>query len=587
MIKGFCVSCKINESMQARAVEHCRMLAGRYGLHTIEFFQNDFSIVLISTTTECSSFIEGETIEFSLGQIAQHPTQWDRFLKIKINSVGLHVENDYAGSIPVFYSPRSGLILSNIEPCVFLGTGSSLKDLCPESLYGFLRYSHFIWDETAWVHIKQMLPDSRYIFSTNGELVSIKYLETIKSTDTRSSLSDKKVAEELFELNNTLVSRSLKDADEIVLPLSSGYDSRMIFSVLANDKKLADKTRCFTYGSVGSIEVEAARRLSQLKHIDWHHVDLPCNFLSKRYLTEISDIFGASLHMHGMYQIEFYEQIKAKYGISPKSRLTSGFMTGVPAGQHNGLLQITDSNCCLTDAMNRFSQSMVWLDADLEKMPIFAGKYYLEKAEERFRLAFDRFDGEVFQKAVMFDVWTRQRNFISYYPRVFEWLCPISSPHMCAEYANFFMSISKCHLWNRKAVELMFLQHYPDISKVASNSNGLASMGSQLETGLFKLSRIFSRLGIPNPLPSRYHNAPIEFDLKAVNNCKEVSFYPLLGEISETRQFIEQFGGMQMLNDLYQRSLSGDSLAYAQVVTLQAVALNGLLETSNYGYVNR
>jgi hypothetical protein len=187
-----------------------------------------------------------------------------------------------------------------------------------------------------------MLPDSRYRFTPKGKLIAEEYLETVKASESRCGHSDKQVANELFELNRALVRRSLADAEDIILPLSSGYDSRMIFSVLSNEKDLLAKTRCFTYGSSGSIEVEGGRRLSKLKGIEWHHVDLPCRFLTRRYLEDISNIFGASLHMHGMYQLEFFNEIKAKYGVSSATRLTSGFMTGVPAGQHNGLLQIND-----------------------------------------------------------------------------------------------------------------------------------------------------------------------------------------------------------------------------------------------------
>jgi hypothetical protein len=54
-------------------------------------------------------------------------------------------------------------------------------------------------------------------------------------------------------MNQELVKRSLSNADEITLPLSSEYD---FCCVLANDPELAKRTRCFTYGSEGSIEVE-------------------------------------------------------------------------------------------------------------------------------------------------------------------------------------------------------------------------------------------------------------------------------------------------------------------------------------------
>jgi hypothetical protein len=214
-------------------------------------------------------------------------------------------------------------------------------------------------------------------------------------------------------------------------------------------------------------------------------------------------------------------------------------------------------------------------------MPVFNGKNYLEVAELRFRKAFNRFNGEVHQKAVMFDVWTRQRNFISYYPRVFECMGSVASPHMCQEYANFFMSLNWEHLYNRKAVELMFISHYPDIAKVASNSNGIRSLNSQFENALFFSSRVLGKLRLPNPLPRRYHNAPIEFDMLAVRNCHEESVYPLLSDYPEIREFMNNFGGVSVFRDLYTRAQKGDPDGYARLVAFQAVVLNSLLASQH------
>lgn len=559
-----------------KALEHCKKLAKKYAHELIVQSIHGCQVVLMSDMKLSGEKPVGEFI--NIGGVGCHSLSWDRFLNIEFNSDSITFENDYAGTIPVFYSNRVGFVASNIEPCVFLATDASLMDINPENVYGFLRYSHFVWDETAWSHIHQILPDARYKFSADGRMVNEEYLATVCATDIRAKLSDKQVANDLFELNKKLVRRSLEDSEEIILPLSAGYDSRMIFSVLANDKQLACKTRCFTYGTEGSIEVEAGRRLTRQKNIQWDHVQLPCEFLDRASLLEISDVFGASMHMHGMYQNEFYRLLNSRYGISKYSRLASGFMTGVPAGQHNGKLQITTDTSSLTEAMNCFSQSRDWTDKELAAWPIFSGKNYLEKAEIRFRHAFDRFDGEIYQKAVMFDVWTRQRNFISYYPRTLEWHTTVVSPHMCAEYGNFFMSLSKKHLWNRRAVELMFLYHYPDVAKVASNSNGIASIGSQVETGLFFISRLFNLLGLPNILPKRYRNTPIEFDLKAVTNCKNDAFFPLMEDIDELSAFIKQFGGHELIHELYEGALNGDAKSYARIVVLQAIALNGILK---------
>lgn len=576
MFKAYLVTSYLPAHLGIKAKSQLLKLAKRYQKQLFEFSFDSFQLTLVGDTDDCLISTDENIITLIIKQGDKH--SWDRFLKVVIKNDSLTVENDYAGSIPCFYSIKNGFVASNIEPCVYLASGTTLDDVAPENVFGFLKYSHFIWDETAWKHIFQMLPDSRYIFTTDGQLKSSEYLATVKVSNERRQLSDREVSNHLHELNQSLVIRSLSNADDIILPLSSGYDSRMIFAVLANDPALARKTRCFTYGSEGSIEVEGGRRLSSLKNIAWQHIDLPCQFLQRRYLTEIADIFGASLHMHGMYQIEFYEQIRLLYGISKNSILTSGFMTGVPAGQHNGLLKIENSDSSLVQALNRFSQSKVWKDSELKQRPFFNNQDYIEIAESRFRSAFDRFEGEVFQKAVMFDVWTRQRNFISYYPRTLEWLTPVSSPHMNAEYANFFMSLSREHLWNRKAVELMFLHHYPDISRIASNSNGLSAIGNRVETALFFVTRVLSKLRIPNPLPKQYKNTPFDFDTQAIINSQEESFFPLLESEEKLNRFIESMGGVDFFRDCYNRALSGDTHAYAQVVTIQSIAHDALLD---------
>lgn len=577
MIVAYLISNGLDASNWNAAKNHFFNLCSQYQKESKEIQMGSYKLCIIGENIHKFIIISEESVTFKLQSTINHT--WDRYIIIEVTNDQLKVENDYAGSIPFFYSARLGFVASNIEPCVYLASGSSLEDIEPENIYGLLKYGHFIWDETAWKHIYQILPDSTYKFFPNGQIKEKKYNATVTASSARINLSDAEVAGQLYELNQNLVTRSLETYNEIILPLSSGYDSRMIYAVLANNSKLVEKIHCYTYGSEGSIEVEAARRLSNLKKIKWHHISLPCNFLRLEYTKKIGNIFGASLHMHGMYQIEFYEQIKSKFGIQNHSVLTSGFMTGVPAGQHNGLLQIENINVSLLQAMNRFSQSQTWHNEQLANLPIFKNRSYHELSELRFKAAFERFNGEIFQKAVMFDVWTRQRNFISYYPRTLEWLTPVISPHMNAEYANFFMSLNREHLWNRKAVELMFLRHYSDIAAIASNSNGIAALGNKWETLIFFVSRVFSKFGLQKQLPKRYRNAPFDFDTQAIINSEEKSFFPLLENFEHLNCFLESFGGISFFTDCFKRAIGGDTKAYAQIVTIQSLAFNSLLNS--------
>lgn len=556
-----------------KAVIHFKDLAERFGYM---FYCNRYKELNIYIIYEEDISIEFDNsfIRFPVGNLDDFPLENDRYLKIHINERAIKIENDYAGTIPIYYSMRRYLSISNIEPCVVIDSNTTTDDISYENIYGYLRYMHFIWDETAYKHIFTMLPDSEYLFDYVNLKVSEKYLETVKVSDNNKNITDREVAKRLNELNDELVHGSLEKYSQIILPLSSGYDSRMILASLSKRKELKDKLYCFTYGTIGSVEVEAARRLTKKLGVKWSFIDLPCRFLTKEYLFDIYNIFGSSLHMHGMYQLEFFNEISKKIEIKNNSCLTSGFMTGVPAGQHNSLLGVGESTNSLTSCMNKFSQSKYWSDKELNSMDIFKNKKYIDKAEERFQKAFNRFNGDIFQKAVMFDIWTRQRNFISYYPRTLEWKIPVVSPHMNVKYINFFMSISKEHLDNRRAVELMFYYYYPNLASIVSNSNGIRSINNTFENFIFFISRVFKKFKINIFLPKKYSNADFEFNLPALRHSKVNAIFPLLDNNQNVDKVINNFLSRQELEELYNKAYNGDLTSYEKMITFQSLAMS-------------
>lgn len=562
----------VAESME-RAEKHLERLAQRHGYSSAKLGHGEYVIQLI---------YEGELtcqkndifLSFPIGNLGNRNLEKDRFLKVSVGDDKVEVINDYAGTIPVFYS-RDKTILSNIEPAAVLATETTAQDISYENLFGFMRYMHFIWEETAYSHIKTMQPDSKYTFFNDSGSVDKRYLKSIEASEKFAHLSDQEVAELLNNLNIKLVISALESYDQIILPLSSGYDSRMILAALSTRSDLKEKLYCFTYGSIGSVEVEAARRLTAELGVKWDFIDLPLQFLDRGTLEDIDQIFGASLHMHGMYQLEFFREIKKRISIHPNACLTSGFMTGVPAGQHNSFLAI-DGNQPLTQAMGKFSQSKYWKNEDLEQLNIFKGQDYLNKAEQRFRQAFDRFEGSATQKAVIFDVWSRQRNFVGYYPRTLEWLIPTVSPHMSKEYAQFFMSLSKRHLDDRLAVELMFKYHHPALSKIVSNSNGLRSINSLFENGMFFISRVLRKFRLNSFLPQTYSNNDFEFNLPALRHAGEEGLYPLLSETNMVDNTIGSIIDKEAIQELYKNAFEGDSVSYQKLITLQATGFSAL-----------
>jgi hypothetical protein len=499
----------------------------------------------------------------------------DRYLLIQIENGQLKFSTDYAGSIPTFYSFRNGFSASNVEKCVLQSSKFDNDDIDFESVYGLMRFGHFIWDETAWKHMKQLLPNRDSIVDLRNSIIRAKRNEKTFVGEERHHSSLKANANELFELNKGLVKNSLKNCESVILPLSSGYDSRMIFSALADDNDLKSKLTCFTYGNKGSLEVAAAKELCKTAEVEWSHLELPAKFLGKRYLSDTADIFGSSMHMHAMYQIEMVENLRSNNLIFRNSTFTSGFMTGVPAGQHNRLLGIEGVNPRLSRAMDNFSQSKVWSKNALEEISVFRGRGFEEACETKFRKAYNDFDGEDYQKSILFDIWSRQRNFISYHPRVLEWFYPVASPHMNPQYINFFLSINPDQLIDRRAVQAMFKFKYSQYSKIPSDSNLLRGVGPKLKTLLYLMPQILTKMGIEKDSFLGYESGNSKFDLRAIDDAKKESFFPLLEETRKNNvaEFIDVFGGNDFFQNTYLEAKNGNLNSYLKIVGLQSIAL--------------
>lgn len=94
---------------------------------------------------------------------------------------------------------------------------------------------------------------------------------------------------------------------EIVLPLSGGFDSRLLLWCLRDPSRV----RAYTYGISNnqsqSTEVVFAKALVQRFGVRWEQIPLG-GFHS--YFEDWDAEFGLSTHAHGMYHYEFYHKIR-------------------------------------------------------------------------------------------------------------------------------------------------------------------------------------------------------------------------------------------------------------------------------------
>jgi hypothetical protein len=234
----------------------------------------------------------------------------------------LVAETDWLASDPIFYDFSRGLVSSKFQEIT--PTSGSLS-FHPEGLYNYLDFGYSVFEQTPIRDLRFLRHSCRIWRDDRGPL-EIEYLQDPfdQYVDWRISESD------LVDLIRERVhawEASLPADQEIVLPLSGGFDSRLLLWCLRDPSRV----RAFTYGTSEdqgrSFEVVHAQELAKRFCLRWERITLG-DF--HRYFDEWDAEFGLSVHAHGMYHYEFYSKIREN--LKGKHAFLSGIFGDVWAG---------------------------------------------------------------------------------------------------------------------------------------------------------------------------------------------------------------------------------------------------------------
>lgn len=231
-------------------------------------------------------------------------------------------QSDWLGSKPYFYNTRTG------------EHGFSSYDLVrnlrnfsfhPEGLFNYLDFGYCVFGLTPIEGIRFLPPSAKLSQNEQKEFLVEKLKDPALSYLGYSISED-----EIFNLVKERVNqweRSLPCDAEIILPLSGGLDSRLLLWSIENK----DRIRAYTYGVYTgqneSKEVVFAKALANKYKVRWKQIKL--GYFNNHIKCWI-DAFGFSSHAHGMYQMEFYENISRE--VSGEAVILSGIVGDLWAG---------------------------------------------------------------------------------------------------------------------------------------------------------------------------------------------------------------------------------------------------------------
>lgn len=221
---------------------------------------------------------------------------------------------DWLGTHPVFFNRKTKKVSHHIHDVIEYGS----IQFHPEGLKNYLDFGYSVFGQTPIQDVEFLLPNSTLQIKL-GELHISTQEINIDSTELLSEF-------EIFEYLEQGILQWGKQQSKIILPMSGGYDSRL----LAYFAHSLPQVSTFTYGLAepqsSSHEVVHAFEIAQKLSLDWHFVPLG-NFL--RFIPDWFSLFGPAVHAHGMYQMEFYHKIIKQH---PGGSVLSGIFGDVWAG---------------------------------------------------------------------------------------------------------------------------------------------------------------------------------------------------------------------------------------------------------------
>ncbi|MCS4086128.1 hypothetical protein GGQ10_000927 [Salinibacter ruber] len=232
-------------------------------------------------------------------------------------------KTDWLASDPVFYNTDTSDVSNNINDVI----SYDKIEIHPEGLNNYLDFGYSVFGQTPIKNVKFLGHSQEIYRGSDGDLV----IEDSEDPFLKWIGKNTKESDVIERIKSKIRSWEL-EKDEVMIPLSGGFDSRMISALLEQ----THKAEAFTYGlsedQSESKEVVYAEIISNELKINWRQVEIG-NF--HKYFDEWHSLYGVSTHAHGMYQLEFYRKTRNILGKNGPTPLLSGIIGDVWAGGVN------------------------------------------------------------------------------------------------------------------------------------------------------------------------------------------------------------------------------------------------------------
>lgn len=204
--------------------------------------------------------------------------EYPNVLKISKEDSGISICTDVVGAIPVFYKFLPNLMVT-LDPYEIIDKEGCELDY--EALKEYFYFKSPLCNRTVCKNVYVTLAYEKIIFDEKRKAFERSDMglfrkcnnEIMKDWET----SKKKLKQIFYEVFEDVV-ENLK-TDQVVIPLSGGYDSRII-AVMLKECSFKGDIVTFSYGPLGNAEAQISKSVAQRLGIKWYFVEYDEDFIN-------------------------------------------------------------------------------------------------------------------------------------------------------------------------------------------------------------------------------------------------------------------------------------------------------------------
>ena len=221
---------------------------------------------------------------------------------------------DRTRTFPLFYSKFNGEFYLS-DDTFYLKDKINANKINEDSVNDFLATGYVTGNETILENVFQ-IQSSEYITYQADCLSTKMYFKYIPKLLNDASYED--LSDQFLNILEKMAKRMIKYANgkQIVLPLSGGYDSRLIATLLRKYKY--DNVLCYTYGSTDSYEVSISKQVAKKLNFRWIFVEytetiIPSDFTKDKLFLKFSEFafnYSSKMSMQDYFAVKYLYENK-------------------------------------------------------------------------------------------------------------------------------------------------------------------------------------------------------------------------------------------------------------------------------------